>query len=113
MINPASKFLFVCALAAAACVGAAGQIRGSLAPGAPGAQARWTDAGKDGVGTSNTIESKVWFTLHGGVMTEAYYPTVDVANTQTLELIVVDGTKVETESENTTHRIEVLDQQAL
>ncbi|HEY1402671.1 MAG TPA: hypothetical protein VGB05_00950, partial [Pyrinomonadaceae bacterium] len=45
------------------------------APGAPGKDARWESAGKQGVGTSNTLESKVWFTLRGGVLTEVYYPT--------------------------------------
>ncbi|HYY94729.1 MAG TPA: glucan 1,4-alpha-glucosidase [Pyrinomonadaceae bacterium] len=89
------------------------QTGNNLAPGAPGHDAQWTNAGKDAVGTSNTLESKVWFTLRDGVMTEVYYPTVDAANVQTLQLIIVDGTKVETESEDTTHRIEVLDPQAL
>ena len=83
------------------------------APGAPGRDAQWPSAGKEAVGTSNTDESKVWFTLRGGVMDEVYYPTVDVANSQSLQLVVVGGTKVETESEDTTHRIEVLDPQAL
>ncbi|MBC7929116.1 MAG: hypothetical protein H7Z38_00950, partial [Rubrivivax sp.] len=85
----------------------------NLAPGAPGKDAQWQSAGKQAVGTSNTLESKVWFTLRNGVMDEVYYPTVDVANAQTLQLIVVDGTNVETESEDTTHKIEVLDPQAL
>ena len=49
----------------------------NLAPGAPGHDAQWTNAGKDGVGTSNTPASKVWFTLQGGALTEVYYPTVD------------------------------------
>jgi glucoamylase len=84
----------------------------NLAPGAPGKDAQWPSAGKQAVGTSNTLESKVWFTLRDGVMDEVYYPTVDVANTQSLQLIVVGG-KVETESEDTTHKIEVLDPQAL
>jgi glucoamylase len=113
MMNSTIKFLFVCVLAATVCSGVGAQSRAVLAPGAPGAQAQWTDAGKDAVGTANTIESKVWFTLHGGVMTEVYYPTVDVANTRALELVVVSGTRVETESADTTHRVELLDEQAL
>src|SRR5437763_5287303 len=86
-----------------------------LAPGAPGHDAQWTNAGKDAVGTSNTVESKVWFTLRGGVMTEVYYPTVDVANTRTLQFIIVsaDGKHVETEEEDTTHHVEVVDPQSL
>src|ERR1051326_8046522 len=87
----------------------------SLAPGAPGHDAQWTNAGKDAVGTSNTLDSKVWFTLRDGVMTEVYYPTVDVANTRVLQFVVVsaDGKRVETEEEDTTHRVEVVDPQSL
>ncbi|MGH9941373.1 MAG: glycoside hydrolase family 15 protein [Pyrinomonadaceae bacterium] len=87
----------------------------NLAPGAPGGEAQWPSAGKSGVGTSNTLESKVWFTLREGVLTDVYYPTVDVANTRVLQLVIVsaDGKRVETEMEDTAHRVEVLDPQAL
>jgi glucoamylase len=85
----------------------------NLAPGAPGGEAHWPGAGKQGVGTSNTLESKVWFTLGGGVLTEIYYPTVDVANSEVLQFVVVSGGRVETESEDATHRIEVVNQRAL
>jgi glucoamylase len=59
------------------------------------------------VGTSNTPASKVWFTLHGGALTEVYYPTVDKANVQKLELIVVHAQtgRVETETADTTSRV--------
>ncbi|MFL6282615.1 MAG: glucan 1,4-alpha-glucosidase, partial [Pyrinomonadaceae bacterium] len=91
------------------------QVPNNLAPGAPGRDAQWTSAGKEAVGTSNTLESKVWFTLRGGVMDEVYYPTVDVANTRVLQFVVVsaDGKHVETEEEDTTHRVEVVDPQSL
>ncbi|MGI8997710.1 MAG: hypothetical protein ACR2GW_13695, partial [Pyrinomonadaceae bacterium] len=83
--------------------------KNNLAPGGPGGEAQWPSAGKQGVGTSNSLESKVWFTLREGVLTDVYYPTVDVANSITLQLVAVPqgGGKVETESEDTTHRIEV------
>ena len=89
--------------------------KNTLAPGAPGGEAQWPSAGKQGVGTSNSLESKVWFTLREGVLTDVYYPTVDVANSITLQLVAVPqgGGKVEIESEDTTHRIEVLDPRAL
>jgi glucan 1,4-alpha-glucosidase len=80
-----------------------GQTTNYLAPGAPGKDAHWENAGKEGIGTSASLESKVWFTLRDGVMTEVYYPTVDTANVQKLELIIVHaqtGT-VETESHDT------------
>src|SRR5918993_3559841 len=88
---------------------------GGDAPGAPGKDAHWESAGKQGVGTSNTLESKVWFTLRGGVLTEVYYPTVDVAATQALQFVVVSqgGRRVETEAEDATHRVEVPDARAL
>src|SRR4051794_16631033 len=72
----------------AATTGTRSQVPNNLAPGAPGRDAQWTSAGKEAVGTSNTTESKVWFTLRGGVMDEVYYPTVDVANTRTLQFVI-------------------------
>ncbi len=83
-----------------------GQPTNGLAPGAPGLDAHWPSAAKNGFGTSNTLASKVWFTLNNGVMTEVYYPTLDVPNVQSLQMIIVtpDG-RVETESEDTTHSI--------
>jgi glucoamylase len=112
------KFALVAALAIATLALARAQTPVSnLAPGAPGRDAQWESAGKTAVGTSNTLESKVWFTLRGGAMTEVYYPTVDVANTRTLELIVVrgqgSGRRVDLESADTTHRTEVLNAQSL
>lgn len=91
------------------------QVSNKLAPGAPGKDAHWESAGKEGVGTSASPDSKVWFTLRDGVMTEVYYPTVDVANVQVLQFVVVsaDGRQVETEQDDTMHRVEVLDPQAL
>ncbi len=107
----AAIFLFLAALSP----GFARTAQTQHAPGAPGKDAQWLSAGKQGVGTSATLESKVWFTLHGGVLTEVYYPDVTVGNTQVLQFVVVsaDGKRVETEVEDTTHRVEVLDPQAL
>src|SRR4051812_28076476 len=84
------------------------------APGAPGRDATWTTGAKQGVGTSTTLASKVWYTLADGVLSEVYYPRVDVADSRSLELVVTDGrTFAERESEATTHRIELADSQAL
>ena len=46
----------------------------SSAPGAPGEPAVWTEADKDGFGTSQTINSKVWYTLDDGELTERVLP---------------------------------------
>ncbi|MFL6257465.1 MAG: glycoside hydrolase family 15 protein, partial [Pyrinomonadaceae bacterium] len=84
--------LYVALLSLTLCVGLVPQRaraqQDGLAPGAPGRDAQWPSAGKEAVGTSNTEASKVWFTLRGGVLDEVYYPTVDVANTQTLHFVV-------------------------
>ncbi len=86
------------------------QTTNMSAPGQPGNDAHWPTAAKQGFGAANTTRSKVWFTLADGVMTEVYYPTLDVPNVQTLQLIIVAaGGKVETESEDTNHSIQVLD----
>ncbi|MCA1481265.1 hypothetical protein, partial [Bradyrhizobium sp. NBAIM08] len=76
-----------------------------LAPGAPGKDAQWATAGKQAVGTSVSLESKIWFTLAQGVMTEVYYPDVTVANVHKLEFVVVNQKtrKVETEQTDAIH----------
>ena len=56
----------------------------TLAPGAPGKDAQWATAGKQAIGTSASLESKVWFTLAEGALTEVYYPDVTVANVHKL-----------------------------
>ena len=90
------------------------QVPDGLAPGAPGRDAQWPSAGKEAVGTSNTEASKVWFTLRGGVLDEVYYPTVDVANTQTLRFIVNGCDEGSSEGEAVaTHRLEITDPRSL
>jgi glucoamylase len=73
---------------------------------AQGADAHWPTAAKNGFGTSTSPASKVWFTLANGVMTEVFYPTLDVPNVQTLQLQVNIGGKLETELDDTLHRVE-------
>src|SRR5919205_575578 len=73
---------------------------------AQGTDAHWPTAAKNGFGTSTTLTSKVWFTLANGVMTEVFYPTLDVPNVQTLQLQVNIGGRVETELDDTLHRVE-------
>src|SRR6185437_1089221 len=94
------------------CSGLLAQTTNVLAPGAPGKDAHWPSAAKNGFGTSNTLASKVWFTLNNGVMTEVYYPRLDLPNVQMLQLLIV-GSKVETESDDTIHRVEIADPRAL
>lgn len=106
------KILFAVILSVFAATPRGARAQNNLAPGAPGRDAEWTSAGKEAVGTSNSLESKVWFTLRGGVMDEVYYPTVDVANTQTLQFIVT-GCGESAPEANAAHKIEVTDTQSL
>lgn len=85
----------------------------TVAPGGPGQDAQWPSAAKNGFGTANTLASKVWFTLNAGVMTEAYYPRLDIPNVQVLQFVVVTDSGVETESEDMEHRLDVPDPLAL
>jgi len=106
------RLIVIVTIFALGCSALFAQATNRIAPGAPGLDAHWPSAAKNGFGTSNTVTSKVWFTLNNGVMTEVYYPRLDVPNVQSLQLIVVGG-KVETESNDTDHRLEVLDSRAL
>ncbi len=88
------------------------QTTNRFAPGAPGKDAHWPTAAKTGFGTANSLESKVWFTLADGVLTEVYYPTLDTPNVQMLQLLIV-GSHVATEADDTNHHVEVTDAHAL
>lgn len=92
----------------------AGLAIAQLAPGVPGAKSTWANGNKTGVGTANTLDSKVWFTLGQGTLDEVYYPTIDKANTRTLVFIVTDGkTFAEIENQHTDAVTEVVDPAAL
>src|SRR2546421_2414383 len=95
------------------CTALFGQTTNTLAPGAPGMDSHWPSAAKNGFGTANTVASKVWFTLNNGVMTEVYYPRLDVPNTQTLQLIVCTAQECQTEADDMGHEIRILDSRAL
>jgi glucoamylase len=69
--------------------------------------AQWPTAAKNGFGTSNTLASKVWFTLADGVMTEVFYPTIDMPGVQSLQFLIVTGAQTENEAEDTLHRLEL------
>jgi glucoamylase len=60
-------------------------------PGWPGIRPRWTSSAKDGIGTSLSPESPVWFTVSHGIFNEIYYPRIDQACTRDMGMIVTDG----------------------
>src|SRR6266550_2971088 len=72
----------------------------SAAPGWPGIAPRWTSSAKEGVGTSATYQSRVWFTISHGILNEVYYPRIDQANTRDMELLVADGDQYFSEQKN-------------
>ena len=84
------------------------------APGGPGEKAIWTEADKDGFGTSHTLASKVWHTLDDGRMTEVYYPDLSTPAVRDLQLVVSDGKSFsEREQDATEQRVRLLDSKAL
>ena len=58
--------------------------------GAPGDEALWTGAAKDGVGTAHSFGGRVWFTIGRGILTEVYYPTIDRPQIRDLEFLFSD-----------------------
>ncbi len=61
------------------------------APGGPGTTSYLDEARKDCFGTAQNTTSKVWFTVADGVLSDAYYPTIESSNVKTLQYIVTDG----------------------
>jgi len=61
------------------------------APGSPGIRPFWTSSAKDGIGTSLSIESRIWFSVSHGIVNEVYYPRIDIANTRDIQFIITDG----------------------
>jgi glucoamylase len=51
----------------------------------------FTEADKTGFGTSRSRQSRVWFTLEGGKVSEVFYPDLSTPSVRTLELTVTDG----------------------
>src|SRR3954453_3379041 len=99
---------------AAACWLAAPASAQTTAPGAPGASANWTTGNKQGLGTSVGTDSKVWYTLSDGALSEVYFPSGDRANVRSLEFAVTDGTSfVDRDSTDTNHAVRLVDQRSL
>ncbi len=80
---------------------------------AQGAPAAWGVGGKEGIGTSATVDSKLWFTLARGQVQEVFYPTIDVANVQGLEFIVVGPDGKPVTASQALHRTSLADERSL
>ena len=74
------------------------------APGWPGITPRWTSSAKEGVGTSASYQSRVWFTISHGILNEVYYPRIDQANTRDMEFLVADSHQYFSEEKRDTNR---------
>ena len=87
----------------------------SDAPGYPGEAADWSPGDKDGFGTAiGALDSKVWYTLNDGVLSEVFAPRIDTPSSRDTQLVVTDGaTFTDREDEDTTHRVELVDPRAL
>jgi glucan 1,4-alpha-glucosidase len=82
--------LLVAALAATAVPSQAAPPTGAAADG-PGALSHFDLARKDCVGTARNRQSKVWYTVADGVLSDVYFPTNDNTNVETLQYVVTDG----------------------
>lgn len=68
------------------------QARGDrIAFGAPGIEPRWSHSNKEGVGTARSGDSRLWFTLWRGIVTEVYYHRIDRPQLRDLEFLFSDG----------------------
>jgi len=86
-----ASLIAVPGLAGAGPSGAAAAAVNASAPGGPGTPSYLDVARKDCFGTARNTTSKVWFTVAGGVLSDAYYPTIESSNVKTLQYIVTDG----------------------
>ncbi|MEP6604801.1 MAG: glycoside hydrolase family 15 protein [Nitrosospira sp.] len=82
--------------------------------GHPGLTPNWTSSAKQGIGTSLSVASPVWFTLGHGILNEIYFPSVDTANTRDAQYIVADETSfMHEEKRHMKHGVEYSDPRSL
>ena len=62
-----------------------------VAFGGPGMAPRWSHSDKDGVGTAYSADSRLWYTLWRGIVTEVYFPTIDRPQMRDMEFLFSDG----------------------
>jgi glucoamylase len=51
----------------------------------------WSHSNKDGVGTAYSADSRLWFTLWRGIVTETYFPTIDRPQLRDMQFLLTDG----------------------
>ena len=62
-----------------------------IAFGAPGMPPRWSHSNKDGIGTAYSADSRLWYTVWRGIVTEVYFPNIDRPQLRDLQLLLTDG----------------------
>jgi glucoamylase len=62
-----------------------------LAFGGPGIEPRWSHSNKEGFGTAYSADSRLWFTLWRGIVTEVYYHRIDRPQLRDLQFLFSDG----------------------
>ena len=78
-----------------------------------GARAAWTEADKTGFGTARSRQSRVWFTLQDGRVSEVFYPDLSTPSVRSLELVVSDGIVNDRQSRHMTTEVTRPDEQSL
>jgi glucoamylase len=92
----------------------AAPVWAAAAPNPPSTNHVWTTARKVGIGTSAGTDSKVWFSLANGIVTEVYWPQIDMAQVTDLQLLVTDGqTFFHEEKQDARHTVEYLHDKSL
>ncbi len=75
--------------------------------GGPGAEPHWSHANKQGIGTAYDLESRIWFTVWNGILTEIFYPTIDKPQMRDARFLFVDSTgRFLDEKHDVNHEIE-------
>ena len=85
---------------------AAGVSANAEAVGSPGLTSHQGQSRKDCVGTSRTTDSKIWFTVARGILSDVYAPTLDATNVETMQYLVTDGSSfTDLQSRDTTYTV--------
>jgi glucoamylase len=89
-------------------------LAAAQAPGAPGAVANWTAGDKTGFGTARGVDSRVWYTLQGGELSEVYAPDLGTPSFRDLQFAVTDSrTFTERETDGARHVTRMVDPRSL
>ncbi len=62
-----------------------------VAPGAPGITPRWSHSNKEGIGTAYSADTRLWFTIWRGIVTEVYFPRIDRPQLRDVQFLLTDG----------------------